>query len=168
MAESEVASYVESIMSSQRVNKVKTPDRKRNRSESNSTDNVSDTDTVIKKPRVINHARRVLDKDSQPGGSTDKAEAQDNNKDIHFLISNLSADLHMQFAALNERMDKLENGLEQKIASKVAQILDKRVSSEMSKIRKEVEVKIDNVKRDIHAEVATALNVVDGMETGHH
>ena len=159
MTESEVASYVESIMSSQRVNRVNTPDRKRNRSEPNVTDNVCDT--ANKKPRVFSSARRVLDNGPQSGGSNDMTEAQGNNKDIQLLISNLAADLHMQFAALNERMDKLENGLEQKIASKVAQILDKRVSSEMTKIRKEVDVKIDNVKRDIHAEVAAELESVN-------
>ena len=47
----------------------------------------------------------------------------------------------MQFAALNKRMDLMENGLEQRISLKVAQLLDKRVSTEMAKIRKAVEVK---------------------------
>ncbi|KAH3806135.1 hypothetical protein DPMN_134450 [Dreissena polymorpha] len=71
----------------------------------------------------------------------------------------------MQFAGLNERMDLLENGLEQEISSKVAQLLDKRVLTEISKIRKEVEVIIDNVKRDIHAEVAAEIeNINDQLK----
>ncbi|KAH3805935.1 hypothetical protein DPMN_134245 [Dreissena polymorpha] len=71
----------------------------------------------------------------------------------------------MQFAGLNERMDLLENGLVQEISSKVAQLLDKRVLTEISKIRKEVEVIINKVKRDIHAEVAAEIeNIKDQLK----
>ena len=157
-AENEAANYVESTMLSQRVNRVDTPDRKRNRSEPSSTDM---NNSVIKKPRVTKNARRMLDGDVESGNSPVEKSVPDTSNGVHELIANLSADLHMQFAALNERMDKMEQGLEQKIATKVAQILDKRVSTEMTKIRKDVDVKTSAVKKDIQTEVTAQMKNVN-------
>jgi len=55
----------------------------------------------------------------------------------------------MQFNAMNERIDRLESWLEQKIASKVAQVFDKRIAGEVNKLNKAVDDKIESVKSDI-------------------
>ena len=47
---------------------------------------------------------------------------------VEHSIAKLSTDMNMMFMALTERFDKMEWGLEQRISSKVAQLLDKRVN----------------------------------------
>jgi len=55
----------------------------------------------------------------------------------------MSADMHMHFPSLSERVDQLESSLEQRIANKVSQLLDKRVNLEMKRIYKDVDTKTD-------------------------
>mgnify|MGYP007133552282 CR=1 FL=1 len=55
----------------------------------------------------------------------------------------------MLFGPLSERMDKLESGLELKIAKKVSQLLDKRVNTELSRIRRDIDGKLESFKDEI-------------------
>ena len=55
----------------------------------------------------------------------------------------------MLFGSLSERMDKLESGLEQKNANKVSQLLDKRVNTELSQIRRDIDGKLESFKDEI-------------------
>ena len=73
------------------------------------------------------------------------------------LLAQLSADIHMQFSAMNERIDKMESSLEQKISNKVAQVLDKRINSEMNRIRKDDEISIEAFKEDIRVDISNDL-----------
>ena len=57
--------------------------------------------------------------------------------------------MHMLFGSLSERMDKLESGLEQKNANKVSQLLDKRVNTELSQIRRDIDGKLESFKDEI-------------------
>ena len=54
------------------------------------------------------------------------------------MIAKLSTDMNMMFLSLNEKFEKMESGLEQRISNKVAQLLDKRVNSELKKIKTDV------------------------------
>ncbi|KAL4218696.1 hypothetical protein ACF0H5_021284 [Mactra antiquata] len=111
--------YVESIMSSQRINKVNTPvnsSRKRHLSE---PDIVS---TLLKQPRIVAKAKRTLYFDTPQKAREVVVTAADVHVDgkapVEQLIANLSADMHMLFSSLNERVEKLEKGIEQRIANK--------------------------------------------------
>lgn len=153
--------YVESIMSSQRVIRIETPadsGRKRHHSESIAS--------TVKRPRTTIRARRTLYGGSETPTPNSDAESSTDVRDIgpsslETLITKLSADMHTLFSSLSERVDKLEKGLEQKIANKVAQVLDKRVTSEMNRIRKEVDKHIENVTESIREEVKADLETVN-------
>ncbi|KAH3794765.1 hypothetical protein DPMN_148303 [Dreissena polymorpha] len=147
MAVNEAAEYVDSIMSSQRMQRVGTPGRKRNRSDPTVADS---NGSPARKSRVLSLNTRITNNVNRVGSG---GTTEDDNTGLRELLSDLASDLNMQFAALNERMDKLENGLEQ--------ILDKRVTQEMNKIRNDVETKIDNIKRDIRAEVTADIDVLN-------
>ena len=62
-----------------------------------------------------------------------------------------------QFSDLTGRLDRLESGLEKRISNKVAQILDKRISTEVSRIKKDVDDQISDFKDSIRAEVTADI-----------
>ena len=77
------------------------------------------------------------------------------------LIRKLSSDVHAMHAntqkmmiELNERMASMERDLEKKITTNITRTVDKRITTEMTKMRKEVDSKIQSVKY----EFMTVLN----------
>jgi hypothetical protein len=80
------------------------------------------------------------------------------------MFDKLSADVNMMFMSLNERFDELNSNLENRIASKVSQLLDKRVNNELSKIKRDVnntvDSKFESVKQSIKNELTTDLAVL--------
>jgi hypothetical protein len=152
----EAADYVDSIMSSQIVTRVSTPvtkGRKRNASEP------SIVDTDHKKARVTTKAKRSLIPSTvMTSSNANSSYCPEEEPSLMQLFAQLSADINMQFCAMNERMDKLESGLEQRISNKVAQLLDKRVNSEMTKISRKVEADIVSLREDLKADLADELS----------
>ena len=73
------------------------------------------------------------------------------------LLSALSADMHKMYTSLHDRIDKFEAGLEERISSKVAQLLDKRVNNELKKIRKDVDERLDTFKENFKEEISEEL-----------
>jgi len=67
----------------------------------------------------------------------------------------------MQFNAMNVRKDRIESGLEQKIASKVAQVFDKRITGEVNKLKKTVDDKIESVKSDTKADLSSDIEALN-------
>ncbi|VDH91699.1 Hypothetical predicted protein [Mytilus galloprovincialis] len=65
------------------------------------------------------------------------------------MISTLSHDMRNMFGDMNTRINDLERNLERKITVKVNQIIDKRVSSEIKKVRSEVNAVVDSLRLDI-------------------
>ncbi|MEW8341803.1 MAG: hypothetical protein AB2708_18305, partial [Candidatus Thiodiazotropha taylori] len=78
------------------------------------------------------------------------------------MIAKLSSDIHMQYTSLSERIDKLEAGTEQRISQKVAQLLDKRVNTELGRIRIDIDKRLETFKsgifKDMSDKVATELD----------
>ena len=149
----DAADYVEAIMSSQQVTRVGTPvqtGRKRNASDP------CTKDSSVKKARITDKAKRALYNGSSHVTTLDTCDTG-TGLSVEHMLAQLSADIHMQFSAMNERMDKLESGLEQRISTKVAQLLDKRVNSELNRIRKDVEDKMESLKDDIRADISSDL-----------
>ena len=60
--------------------------------------------------------------------------------------------MHMVYSALIERIDKLESSLEQKLSRKMAQLLDKRVYSELGRIKKVVNANLESFKETLRDE----------------
>lgn len=100
MADRMAAEYVEAIMSSQSLLRVETPrsDRKRKILEASGADYI----TFMKSLSYL-------------GENTRETPQSMYLDDFVSLISFFSAALKMQFSALNDRMDKMENRIEQKI-----------------------------------------------------
>ena len=129
----------------------------------------SNSDREITKDQLVDSG----DGDSSAGGQRRRLQAQnpsarkvivteadvhvDSDPSVKQLIAKLSADMHMLCSSLNERMDKLESCLEQKISTKVAQLLDKRVNIELSRIKKEVNDKLDSFKETFRDEINDEL-----------
>ncbi|CAG2217084.1 unnamed protein product [Mytilus edulis] len=65
------------------------------------------------------------------------------------MISTLSHDMRNMFGDMNTRINDLERNLERKITVKVNQIIDKRVNSEIKKVRSEVNAVVDSLRLDI-------------------
>ena len=175
----EASEYVDSIMSSQRISKVDTPHanrRKRNLSLPETSD------ASAKKARGVGDVENESEdiENENEKRSSRKARRNLNNKgackvpqslivteaDVHVsatpsvqqLFAKLSADMNMMFMSVNERLDKIDSGLEKRIATKVSQILDKRVNSEMNKIRADFDSRLEDFKESLRAEVAADLD----------
>ena len=77
--------------------------------------------------------------------------------DIQFVNDTLSQRLTDEIKKVNshfnKRIDKLEFDMEKRLNDKIAQILDKRVNSEMKRIRQDTEQRLDNVRGDLLTEV---------------
>jgi predicted transposase YbfD/YdcC len=128
---------------------------------------IEQLDSLPKKMKTL--SRRTLHEDSQSPGSRTVVVAE---ADIHVsgqpslehLITKLSADMHMLFSS-SERMDKLESGLEKRIANKVSQLLDKIMNSEMIRIRKDVDERIEAATEALRVNVAEDIQNVSAKIT---
>ena len=77
------------------------------------------------------------------------------------LLAALSADMHMMYNSLHDRIDQFEAGLEQRISNKVAQLLDKRVNTELNRIKKDVDERIDTFKETLRSEINEDLDEIN-------
>ena len=82
------------------------------------------------------------------------------------LFAKLSADMNMMFMSVNERLDKIDSGLEKRIATKVSQILDKRVNSEMNKIRAHFDSRLEDFKESLRADLDDIRTEVKSRDSG--
>ena len=163
----EAEEYVEMTMSSQRVTRVNTPvtvGRKRSLSEPHASDSSVKKVKSDDSQRVTATARRALYTNGpKPKPRNNKvADIEvhiDNELSVKDILAKMSSDMHMQFTCLAERIDKLESGLEERISSKVAQLLDKRVNVELTRIKKDVNARLDTFRETLREELA------DDMET---
>ena len=118
--------FVESVMGSQRVVRVETPinsSRKKHVSVPSDAETEADLDSSPKRVRrSLNSAPDKADETVEVI-EVESVTQKNANSPLEHLIKTLSADMHMMFSALTERVDKLKSGLEQRISNKVAQLL---------------------------------------------
>ncbi|WAR08689.1 LOW QUALITY PROTEIN: hypothetical protein MAR_018647 [Mya arenaria] len=81
----------------------------------------------------------------------------DGDVTVEQLVRKMSADMHMLFTSLSERVDKLEATLEQRESSKVSQLLDKRINSELNRIRRDVDDRMDVFKETMRVDVSEEI-----------
>ena len=173
----EAENYIDSTMSTQRANKVSSPapsgkkrsffgedeaSPKKVRAEKSpiaenldrNHDEPGDESICYTQERTMRHAaRRTETKSSRHNFFLAEAEIHDdssaNNNIIKQLLSALSADMQMMYNSLLDRIDKFEAGLEQRISNKVAQLLDRRVSTELNRIRQGVDERMEPLRRHL-------------------
>ena len=81
-----------------------------------------------------------------------------NDVSVKQLLAALSADMHKMYTSLQDRIDKFEAGLEQRISNKVAQLLDKRVNTELNRIKKDVDERLEIFKQTFRDEISEELD----------
>ncbi|KAH3887786.1 hypothetical protein DPMN_011808 [Dreissena polymorpha] len=153
--------YVDAIMSSQVITKVNTQfSRKRSQSDSSQVELEGSTKKRCGNARNLPGAvRRSLYNESDSGIVITNADVHvDSNPTVEQLVLKLSSDMLLLCSNLNERMDKMESNLEQKITTKISQLLDKRISSEVSRIRKDVDSKLTEIRSEIKADLKSDLD----------
>jgi len=162
----DAAEFVDSVMGSQRMVRVDTPvttgSRKR------PAESPSDDSSVKKQKQSVKRA--LYDAPPTPTPAPRRSAGKTStgcDNTVEHLIRQMSADMHMHFTSLSERVDQLESSLEQRIANKVSQLLDKRVNLEMKRIYKDVDTKIDafreTVRSDVNDEIAELRAKVDQL-----
>ena len=170
----EATEYVDSIMSSQMISRVDTPNatsRKRNLSVSGTSDtspkkargddsgDCIELEDLTDTNRSHLKARRSLSKNAKQNAVVTEADVHVSaTPTVQQLFAKLSSDMNMMFMSVNERLDKIDAGLEQRIATKVGQVLDKRVNSEMNKIKKDFDSRLEDFRQSLRAEVAADLD----------
>ena len=110
--------------------------------------------------------RKLYRKGSQLRGGNlviTQADVHDDSEvSIKQMLAKMAADMNMHYNSLHERIDKFEAGLEQRISNKVAQLLDKRVNSEMGRIRKDVDERLDAFKETFRSEIDEEFDLLSG------
>ena len=137
------------------------------------SDDSGEEETVNDEPREAGNvrdkkaARRVLYRkppESSSGNTFITRADVHNDSDVTVkqMLAKMAADMNMHYNSLHERIDKFEAGLEQRISTKVAQLLDKRVNSEMNRIRKDVDERLDAFKESFQDEINGEFDVITG------
>ena len=110
--------------------------------------------------------RKLYRKGSQLRGGIlviTQADVHDDSEvSIKQMLAKLAADMNMHCNSLHERIDKFEACLEQRISNKVAQLHNKRVNSEMGRIRKDVDECLDAFKESFRSEIDEEFDSLSG------
>ena len=69
------------------------------------------------------------------------------------LIVKLSNDVSALKGSINDRIDKLETSLESRISQKVANMLDKRINNEVTRIQKDLDTKMQSFRDDVRSDL---------------
>ena len=86
-----------------------------------------------------------------PGGSKRKPTVEQLNPNQ--LILKMSEDMHSMFENLTIKMETMASEIEKKLRKKFANMLDKRINSEIEKVKKDIDTKITTIKDDLHDEI---------------
>ena len=72
--------------------------------------------------------------------------------------------MHAMFESLTKKMDSMANEIETKLSGKFSQMLDKRINSEISKVKHEINTRINIVKEDLYYDIKDLNDKVADME----
>lgn len=78
-------------------------------------------------------------------------------------LSGLENNLDTKHKSLSVRIDQLENRLEKKLSDKMAQIMDKRFTSEMRKFQKEIDTRVGGIRDDLQSDIEELAAKVDSV-----
>ena len=78
-------------------------------------------------------------------------------------MSNMSNSMSKMKDDLNQRMDAIANDIEKKLASKISNIVNKRVNVETTKLSKAVNKRIDDIRDDMNADIESLQQRIDEM-----
>ncbi|KAH3695912.1 hypothetical protein DPMN_083370 [Dreissena polymorpha] len=67
-------------------------------------------------------------------------------------IHRLNIDVHYMIAGVHKRIDSVQQTIEQTVTKKLSDSLDKRMTTEINKMKKHVDGKVDDIIRDVQQE----------------
>ena len=68
-------------------------------------------------------------------------------------ISKVNSNMHKIWQDINSKMDEMEIDIEKRLTNKMDSNIDKRVTAEAAKLKKEINKKINNVRDDLCEDV---------------
>ena len=96
--------------------------------------------------------RRLLSNGKTGGKNDENLVSPSADVSTNELISIMSDNMKTMFENLNRKVDSMASDIENRLSKKFSQIIDKRISSEVSKMTKDINARIDIVKNDIYKE----------------
>ena len=112
--------------------------------------NDGDNKPTLKPRRLLSDGKAGRRKGKQK--ATGPLDSVNGDVSTNELISIMSDNMTTMFENLNRKVDTMASDIEDRLAKKFSQIIDKRISSELSKMTKEINSRIDIVKNDISKE----------------
>ena len=113
------------------------------------------------------------DGDDESGDETKSLAFRMTKADVHVdadvstnqLILKMNNDMHSMFESLTKKMDSIATEIENKLSRKFSQMLDKRINSEISKVKQEIDTRITTVKEDLYDEIKDLTDKVVDIES---
>ena len=105
---------------------------------------------TLKPRRLLSDGKADKRSERRKGKATvisDNSDASTNE-----LISIMSDNMKTMFEDLNRKVDTMASDIENRLSKKFSQLIDKRISNELSKMTREINSRIDTVKSDIYKE----------------
>ena len=96
--------------------------------------------------------RRLLSNGKTGGKNDENLVSPSADVSTNELISIMSDNMKTMFENLNRKVDSMASDIENRLSKKFSQVIDKRISSEVSKMTKDINARIDIVKNDIYKE----------------
>ena len=90
--------------------------------------------------------------EKQGGKNGENLVSPSANVSTNELISIMSDNMKTMFENLNRKVDSMASDIENMLSKKFSQMIDKRISREVSKMTKDINARIDIVKNDIYKE----------------
>ena len=78
-------------------------------------------------------------------------------------ISKVNSNMHKIWQDINSKMDEMEIDIEKRLMNKMDSNIDKRVTAEAAKLKKEINKKINNVRDDLCEDVKCLHQQIDEM-----
>ena len=69
------------------------------------------------------------------------------------------------FQNFNRKVDGIASEIENRLSKKFSQLLDKRLNSEMAKVKKDIDTRIQTLKEDIYADISTLESKISDVSS---
>lgn len=73
--------------------------------------------------------------------------------DTRELLMKVYSQMQNNFSVLGKRIDSIEANLEKKLTDKMTTVIDKRISSESVKLKKDMENKVHDIRKEFEADL---------------
>ena len=135
--------------------------------ESNAANKDSYDSSAVLRAHETNDDVRTSKVDTQDHSMTDMLKNISGElKLLNGRIADLEQALDRKHESLGERIDQLENRLERKLSEKMAQIMDKRFTSEMKKLQREMDTRLSDIRADFQTDISEMAAKVESFSEG--